>query len=152
MKCSDVGPEPAREGGGAIPGGPGRNRARRFAQFATYLAVGALNTLVGYGTFAALLWTGLHYALAALLSTIVGVMFNFQTVGRIVFGSRDPSLIFRFVAVYGVTYLLNVGVLRLLEPRHPDVLLVQAVLVLPLAGVSFLLHQRFVFGQEVARS
>ncbi len=119
-------------------------------QFATYLLVGAINTLFGYATFALLLLLGLHYALAAFLSTILGVLFNFQTIGRIVFGSRDRSAIVRFVAVYGVTYLLNIGALRLLHGEHLDVLVAQALLVLPLAGLSFLLHQRFVFVQEAA--
>lgn len=151
MARSEAEWRPSAQDGGNDPARGRRPWARRgLPQLATYLVVGALNTLVGYGIFAGLLLAGLHYAVAALLSTILGVMFNFQTIGRIVFGSRDPSLIFRFVAVYGVTYLLNVGALRLLEARHLDVLLVQAVLVLPLAGVSFLLHQRFVFGQEVA--
>jgi putative flippase GtrA len=123
---------------------------RGLAQAAVYLVVGAVNTAFGYSVFALLILVGLHYAVAALLSTILGVLFNFQTIGRIVFASRDPSRIFRFVAVYGITYLLNVGALRLLRAEHLDVLLVQAVLVLPLAGLSFLLHQRFVFREEVA--
>lgn len=125
---------------------------RPLPQLAAFLAVGAVNTLVGYGMFAALLLTGLHYAVAAFLSTILGVAFNFQTIGRIVFGRKDPSLAFRFVAVYGATYLLNVGALRLLEVLRLPVLVVQAFLVLPLAVVAFLLHQRYVFGHEVGRS
>lgn len=112
--------------------------------------MGAVNTAFGYGTFAVLLLLGLHYALAALLSTALGVLFNFQTIGRVVFGSRDPTLLLRFVAVYGATYLLNVGVLRLLEASRVHVLVVQALLVLPLAWVSFALHRRFVFAREVA--
>jgi hypothetical protein len=54
------------------------------------------------------------------------------------------------VAVYGITYLLNVGALRVLLESGLDVLAVQALLVLPLAAVSFLLNQRFVFEREVA--
>lgn len=119
-------------------------------QFVTYLLVGALNTLFGYSTFAVFLLLGLHYAVAALLSTILGVLFNFHTIGRLVFGKRDPSLIVRFLGVYGVTYLLNVGALRLLHAEI-EVLVAQAALVLPLAGVSFLMHQRLVFGREAVR-
>jgi len=131
---------------------PGIERRRAKRQFATYLVVGVLNTAVGYGLFAVFLRAGLHYAVAALLSTILGVLFNFQTIGRIVFGSRDLSLIFRFIAVYGVTYFLNVGALRALEASRLDVLVVQALLLAPMAAVSFLLHQRFVFERGVAES
>lgn len=114
-------------------------------QFLVYLAVGGLNTVVGYGLFAAIFSLGAHYSVAALLSTVLGVLFNFQTTGRIVFGSRDPSLIVRFVAVYAFTYVLNVGILRTLQVERPSVLAVQAALVLPFAAVSFVLHKWFVF-------
>ena len=119
-------------------------------RFARFLAVGALNTAFGYATFAVLLLLGLHYALAALLSTVLGVAFNFQTIGRLVFGSRDASLLLRFLAVYGLTYVLNVAVLRMLEAPRVDLLALQALLMLPLAGVSFVLHRRFVFVRETA--
>jgi putative flippase GtrA len=118
-------------------------------RFVTYLLVGGLNTVFGYGAFAVLFVAGLHYAAAAALATVLGVLFNFQTTGRIVFKSRDPSLLFRFVGVYGVMYVVNVGALRLLQGKA-EVLLVQACLVLPMAALSFVLHQRFTFGAEVA--
>ncbi len=147
--------------GGSVAEGAGPEEAQRppvrvtrrgAGRFAIYLLVGGLNTVAGYSMFAILLFLGLHYSVAVLLSTVLGVLFNFQTTGRIVFGSRDPSLVFRFVAVYGITYVLNVAALHVLQADRLNVLAVQAVLVLPLAAVSFLLHQRFVFGQEVAGS
>jgi putative flippase GtrA len=119
-------------------------------QFVTYLFVGGVNTAVGYGLFAVFLFAGLHYSVAALCSTVLGVLFNFQTIGRIVFGSRDPSLVFRFVAVYVVVYLMNVVALRVLEANRAGVLAVQAVLVLPLAALSFVLHRRFVFRRKAS--
>ncbi len=140
--------EPAAAGPGGVPFALRAWPA--LPRFARYLVVGGVNTAFGYTTFAVLLRLGLHYAVAALLSTILGVLFNFQTIGRLVFGSRDPSLVFRFVGVYAATYLLNVGALRLLAGGPLDVLGTQALLVVPLAGISFVLHRRFVFGAEVA--
>ena len=131
----------ARDGGSpraiavALPASP----------FVRFLLVGALNTVVGYGLFAAFVLAGLHYAVAAALSTVLGVLFNFQTIGRVVFESRDRSLLLRFAAVYAVTYVLNVGALRALEATRVHVLVVQAALVLPMAAVAFSLHRRFVF-------
>ncbi len=119
-------------------------------RFARYLVVGGVNTVFGYGSFAVLLLLGLHYAVAALLATILGILFNFQTIGRLVFERRDHSLIFRFVGVYAATYVLNVGALRLLAGGPLHILAIQALLVLPMAAVSFALHRRFVFGREVA--
>jgi putative flippase GtrA len=121
-------------------------------QLVAFVLVGVLNTAFGYAAFAVLLLAGLHYALAAALSTILGILFNFQTIGRLVFGSSDPSLILRFVGVYGVVYVLNVGALRLLQETPVPVLAGQALLLPMMAGVSFFLNQRFVFVREVARS
>jgi putative flippase GtrA len=118
-------------------------------QFVRFLLVGVLNTAVGYALFAVFVLLGLHYGLAAALSTILGVLFNFQTIGRLVFERRDPSLIYRFATVYAVTYLLNVGILRALEGTRVHVLVVQAVLVLPVAVLAFVLHRRFVFRRAV---
>lgn len=118
-------------------------------QFVRFLFVGVLNTAVGYALFAVFVLLGLHYGLAAALSTVLGVLFNFQTIGRIVFESRDRSLIFRFTAVYVITYLLNVGILRALEWTQVHVLVIQAGLTLPMATLAFVLHRRFVFRREV---
>lgn len=114
-------------------------------QFIRFLLVGVLNTAVGYGLFAAFTLLGLHYAVAAALSTVLGILWNFQTIGRLVFKSRDRSLIFRFTTVYVITYVLNVGALRVLLATGVHVLAVQAALVLPMAAVAFVLHRRFVF-------
>lgn len=117
-------------------------------QFVRFLLVGVLNTAFGYGVFAAFILMGLHYALAAALGTVLGVLFNFQTIGRLVFESRDRSLLLRFAGVYAVTYVVNVGALRALEATRIHVLAVQAVLVLPMAALAFALHRRFVFRRE----
>jgi putative flippase GtrA len=55
-------------------------------KFARFLLVGALNTLFGYFLYGSLILIGINYKLAALLATIQGVLFNFQTTGRLVFG------------------------------------------------------------------
>ena len=64
---------------------------RRFIRF---LLVGGVKTLFGYGVFFSLIYIGLHYSLAALLGTILGILFNFQTVGRLVFDGYHHGLFF----------------------------------------------------------
>lgn len=120
-------------------------------RFILFLLIGGLNTAFGYAAFALLYHLGLHYAVAAALSTIAGILFNFQTTGRIVFKNGDPTLLFRFLAVYAVIYLLNVGALRLAEGNGLGVIPVQAFLLLPTAALSFVLQRRFVFASEVAQ-
>jgi putative flippase GtrA len=113
--------------------------------FVRFLLVGALNTAFGYALFAALVLFRLHYALAALVGQILGVLFNFGTTGSIVFGNRDPRLLVRFVAVYAVHYAAGVALLRLGLATGVPVLVTSAATTLPLAAFSFALQRLWVF-------
>ena len=114
-------------------------------QFLKFLVVGGLNTLFGYSVFALFIYLGLHYALASLLSTVLGVLFNFKTTGTLVFKNRDNSLIFRFFGVYGVVYACNVLLLKLLGGSGFNMYWAGALAIAPLALLSFVLNKLFVF-------
>jgi putative flippase GtrA len=79
------------------------------------LAVGALNTLFGYSLYALLLWIGLPLEYALLLCSVIGVLFNFVTYGKLAFG-RKPTRqsLPRFIAAYVVFYFLNLYLARAL--------------------------------------
>lgn len=113
--------------------------------FVRFLAVGALNTLFGYGCFVLLLFVGLHYTLALLLGTMLGVLFNFKTTGTLVFGSRDNRLLARFVGTYAVIYACNVVAIGLLLRTGLSAQAAGAVLLLPMAALAFVLNRKFVF-------
>lgn len=110
-----------------------------------FLAVGVLNTLFGYGIFALLIFAGTHYALALLLATIVGVLFNFKSTGALVFKSHDNRLLFRFVVVYTALYGVNVTLLKSLLLVGAGPYFGGAALIVPMALLAFLLNKRFVF-------
>jgi len=113
--------------------------------FTRYIMVGLLNTAVGYSFFAVFIFFGLHYSLAVLLATILGVLFNFKTIGTIVFKNNSNSLIIRFVAVYILTYFLNVEGLHVLKNFRFDIYLAGALMLAPMSIISFILHKTFVF-------
>lgn len=113
-----------------------------------FLLVGGVNTIFGYSLYALLLFFHLHYALASLLGTIGGVLFNFKTTGVIVFNNHDNKLLLRFIAVYAVTYLLNVSGLKIFTIFNSNMYLAGAVLILPMALLGFVLQKKFVFGVE----
>ncbi|MDR6535951.1 GtrA family protein [Variovorax soli] len=115
------------------------------SQLFRFLMVGGLNTVVGYGIFAGFIWAGMPYPIAIGLATVLGIAFNFQSTGRLVFGGAPLSRIGRFVAVYGVVYLLNVGSVAALLRAGLNVYLANALVILPLALIAFLLQRRFVF-------
>lgn len=127
------------------PGGIARLHSWLDPRLIRFLLVGLLNLAFGYSTFALLLSIGLHYALASLLANVAGVLFNFKTTGRLVFGSRDNSLIGKFFGVYILVYLMGVVGLRLAKAAGLDLYLAGAVLTVVFAVVSFLLFRRFVF-------
>ncbi|ADV47280.1 GtrA family protein [Nitratifractor salsuginis] len=117
-------------------------------QFHRFIAVGVLNTAVGYGLFAFFIFLGLHYALASLLATILGILFNFHTIGKIVFGCHDYRLMVRFFAVYGITYLLSIAFLAVFDFLGVNMYLAGALLLAPMAVISFLLNKYFVFWKK----
>jgi putative flippase GtrA len=118
-------------------------------QFIRFLVVGGINTLFGYAVFALFIFLGLHYSLAILLATILGVLFNFQTYGRFVFYDKRFRLIVPFVLVYVVYYLVYVSGLAALKHVGLNDYVAGAVLAVPVAFVAFTLNKRFVFTRKV---
>ena len=118
--------------------------------FIRFILVGILNTMVGYGLFALFIYLGLHYSLAVLFSTVLGVLFNFKSIGRLVFNTNNNKRIYHFIGVYTFLYLLNVsGLWGLSSIGIEDMYVAGAVLLAPLAIMSFILNRKFVFNQEV---
>jgi len=119
--------------------------------FIRFLLVGVLNTAFSYLLYASLILIGLKYLLAFSISYVAGVLFNFQTIGRLVFKNKNNKLLFRFVGVYVVIYLLNAEGLRIADALNINIeyktkmLIASAILVVPMAMVSFVLNKLFVF-------
>jgi len=114
-------------------------------KFIRFLIVGGINTAFGYGIFALLIFLKFHYAVATLLATILGVLFNFKTTGRLVFESKDNRLIFKFIGVYAIIYAINTVSLGVFDFLKVNMYLAGAVLVLPMAMVAFVLNKSLVF-------
>jgi putative flippase GtrA len=114
-------------------------------RFFKFLAVGVLNTAFGYSIYALLIFMGIEVSLAILIGTIIGVLFNFKTTGQLVFGSRDNRKLVRFVGVYAILYVLNVAGVKLLIALGLNSYAAGAVLLAPMAMLSFLLNRRLVF-------
>ena len=115
-------------------------------QFIRFLIIGSLNTAFAYGLYSVFIFIGLHYSLAVLCSTIIGMLFSFKTFGNWVFFNPDNRLLLRFAIVYGGCYVLNVGILKTLTLVGVSNLylagLISSFLV---AMVSFFLNKFFIF-------
>ena len=119
-------------------------------RFVRFLFVGGLNTLFSYVIYAILILLNVHYTLATLISTVLGIIFNFFTTGSIVFRNRKLSLMLRFFLVYGFTYLVNILLLSFFETKQVDMLIAGAIVTLPVALLSYFLNAKLVFRESKA--
>lgn len=121
------------------------NGARTWAELWRFGWVGLLNTAFGYGCYAGLLWLGLPYTGAAVLSTVMGVLFNYFTSGRLVFRSRVRGRLPRFALSYGLILLVNLAVLKGLVNAGVSAYVAGLLMILPSSILAFLLQKLFVF-------
>jgi putative flippase GtrA len=126
-------------------------RKHGFWQFVRFIAVGSLNFAFYYSMFTSLHLLGLTPTQCVVIATVIAVLFNFGTTGRIVFRSRNAWLLPKFVSIYVVQTLLNIGSLRLLIAAGVPVLIAEALVVAVLAVLTFFALKRFVF-TEVAHA
>lgn len=112
-----------------------------------FFFVGGINTVFGYCLFAFFLWLGLHYAVAAALATVIGVVFNFGTIGKLVFNTFEPALVFRFVAVYCVVYFVNIICIKGLLMLGINTYIAGAITTVPMGFFGYFLHKTFVFNR-----
>lgn len=110
--------------------------ARRFVRF---LAVGVLNTGVGYGLYALLHLAGLPPQGALALAFAAGVAWNYLAHARLVFGTRGFRRLPAYVLAYLAIYLGNALALAGLTAAGLPPLLAQAAILPVVAGASFLL-------------
>ncbi len=114
-----------------------------------FFIVGAVNTLFSYLVYAIFILAEAHYNLATLISTILGIIFNFFTTGRIVFRKLENKRFILFVLVYAFTYLVNILLLRwLIDGLGMDKLIAGAVISLPVALLSYLLNANITFREK----
>lgn len=115
-----------------------------------FLVVGITNTLGGYAFYAALVALGVNYAIALTLEYVAGIAYGFVLNKRWTFKAQGGSLrqAWRYIALYGVIYLLNVGLLVALVERwglNPYVS--QLILLGFLTLLSFGVQKRWIFAE-----
>ncbi|MBR2069425.1 MAG: GtrA family protein [Candidatus Gastranaerophilales bacterium] len=113
-------------------------------KFFKFLFVGVLNTAFSYTIYAILITIGLIPNIALFFQYILGVLWNFKTTGLIVFQNNNNKLIYKFVASYIFTFIINSILLHILL-KFINEYIAQAVLILPIALLSFLIFKFWVF-------
>jgi putative flippase GtrA len=81
-------------------------------KFLRFVAVGVLNTGVGYGIYLVGLLVGLSPAMALAVAYALGATFNYFSTGRLVFRAGGVALLPRFLLAYAAVYVFNLALLK----------------------------------------
>lgn len=114
-------------------------------QIARFLIVGVVNTAFGYGLYVFFIYLNFHYSLAVLLSTVLGILFNFKTIGKFVFASNDNRLIGKFFATYFLTFFINIWLISKLKDLDFDYYIAGFLSISLTSVLSFVLTKYLVF-------
>ena len=115
--------------------------------FLRFLIVGVLNTAFGYLLFGLFLWAGLRPQPALALAFASGVIWNYATHARLVFGTRGlvqlPTYALAYLGLYGV----NALGLQVLLGTGLSPFVAQGVVVLPVAMLAYVVIGRVLTGR-----
>lgn len=120
-----------------------------ISRFARFVAVGALNTGLGYAVYALLLGAGLDFRIATTVAFCVGLAVGFRAHSRLVFGA--PGRFERYASSWIAIYLAHLAALTLLVRAGVDAYLAGAILLVPNVALSFVVMRYYVFGAAQVR-
>jgi putative flippase GtrA len=119
---------------------------RRIARF---IVLGAVNTVLGYAVYAVLIVLGMVPQLALVVSFAFGIVRNYFTTARLVFGQRGFQRLPAYLLGYVTIYVVNAGLLHLVLICGLAPLVAQAVL-LPFVAVFAYVLLSYVFTGRLA--
>ena len=117
-------------------------------KFIKFIFVGILNTLFGYSILALLLFLGVHYSISVIISTIIGVLFNFKTTGVLVFNNNENRLLFKFILNYCFTSLVSIILLYIADSLSFNLYIAGFAVTILNAGLSFCILKYYVFKEK----
>lgn len=113
-----------------------------------FLIVGGINTVVGYGIFATVIFIGGHYLLANILATIVGVSVSYILNKYFTFKQYKKSYaeVIRFISVYAFSFLLgNVVLYVMVDILSISPYMAGALNLIFITAISWFGHKYFSF-------
>ena len=130
---------------------PPRPNATRLykSQPLRFLIVGGFNTILCYTIYALLVSAELRFWVANLIALLFGISVSFFTQGRIVFGNRNPRLIFRFAAIWLCIYLVQTGLIALLVQASIDPRIAGLIVLPGTVIISFFTQKLIIFKPAV---
>ena len=124
--------------------GTSKYRSRiRSSRVVRFLSVGGVVTAFSYGVYVLLLFVGVNYAVASLVSLTAGIVFSFKAQGTFVFDNTDNTRLGRFVLCWLLIYGANVLFIKRMMMLGLDGYVSGALAIPAIATLSYVV-QRFV--------
>jgi putative flippase GtrA len=114
-------------------------------QIINFILIGIVNTLVGFSLYALFIFIGIKYIGAVLLATILGVLFNYITIGKFVFNTQDNTSIIKFSLVYTIVFFINIIVIKVFKAYNFNDYIAGFFALIPASIISFALNKYYVF-------
>ena len=121
---------------------------RRGDTFLRFLVAGVINTLFGFAAYSTSILAGAKPWLALLVGMLAGTVFNFFTTGGYPFRQFSIRRWPKFVTAHLGTYLVNLSLVNGLSGVVASDVIAQALLLAPMAVLSYFLMARFVFAPD----
>ena len=115
-------------------------------QLTKFILTGVLNTIFGYFIFSLVVYLfEFQCQLAIAISTVAGVLFNYQSFGRLVFNNKESNRLFRFFIVSAFIYFLNIRGVGFFLLYGYNVYISFVLIFIPTTVVNYLMIKYFVF-------
>ena len=114
-------------------------------QIFNFILVGILNTIFGYTLYALFIYLGFDYILSVFFATILGVLFNFKTIGNFVFNSKNNNTLVKFILVYTIVFSVNVLTIKIFKSYEFNDYVAGFFGIIPASIISFILNKYYVF-------
>jgi putative flippase GtrA len=111
-------------------------------RFLRFVAVGVVNTAVGYSIYAAGLLAGLPPQVALVVQFVLGALWNYGMHARLVFAHRGLRRLPVYIGAYLLLWAVNGLALQGLLEAGVGPLAAQLLLLAPMVVLSFLLVSR----------
>ncbi|MEO8026051.1 MAG: GtrA family protein [Bryobacteraceae bacterium] len=115
------------------------------SRFVRFVVVGGANTALAYAIYAALVYLGVHYSLANLVSLVIGIVVSFKTQGTLVFGNSDNGRFWRFLACWGLIYFFTIAFIGFMLTLGFNEYESFAMAIAPVTILSYLTQRFIVF-------
>jgi putative flippase GtrA len=118
--------------------------------FIKYVAIGVLNTGVGFLIFSILIkYTNADLDISLIGTILISIIFNFLTYGLGFFKAYGIKEFFKFIFAYFIIFFLNRVVLIFLMNKGFDIYISQLINTLYLPVVSYFLFKKYVFSKQI---